>query len=72
MKKLINKWLGVTELYENQIYLMQDYAVIQETLSNCLDVLANLNYNLDKPKKPVPKKVNKVVKKKPVKKVAKK
>jgi hypothetical protein len=72
MKKLINKWLGVTELYENQTYLMQDYAVIQETLSNCLDVLANLNYNLDKPKKPVSKKVNKVVKKKPVKKVAKK
>lgn len=72
MKKLINKWLGVTELYENQTYLMQDYAVIQETLSNCLDVLANLNYNLDKPKKPVFKKVNKVVKKKPVKKVAKK
>lgn len=51
---------------------MQDYAIIQETLSNCLDVLANLNYNLDKPKKPVSKKVNKVVKKKPVKKVAKK
>jgi hypothetical protein len=72
MKKLINKWLGVTELYENQTYLMQDYAIIQETLSNCLDVLANLNYNLDKPKKPVSKKVNKVVKKKPVKKVAKK
>lgn len=72
MKKLINKWLGVTELYENQTYLMQDYAVIQETLSNCLDVLANLNYNLDKPKKSVSKKVNKVVKKKPVKKVAKK
>jgi hypothetical protein len=72
MKKLINQWLGVTELYENQTYLMQDYAVIQETLSNCLDVLANLNYNLDKPKKPVSKKVNKVVKKKPVKKVAKK
>jgi hypothetical protein len=72
MKKLINKWLGVTELYENQTYLMQDYAIIQETLSNCLDVLANLNYNLDKPKKSVSKKVNKVVKKKPVKKVAKK
>lgn len=72
MKKLINKWLGVTELYENQTYLMQDYAIIQETLSNCLDVLANLNYNLDKPKKPVSKKVNKVVKKKPIKKVAKK
>ena len=72
MKKLINKWLGITELYENQIYLMGELELAQSMLSNCLDTLVALNQNLDKPKNLASEKVDKVVKKKVVKKPAKK
>lgn len=68
MKTLIKEWLGINELQEKNEFLTQELILAQEMLSNCLDILVNLNQNLDEPKKVAKKKPVK----KPVKKVSKK